>query len=173
MASHPILGRMTSSLSSSGGNHAIVIVESCFGSTRAVAEQIAQGLHEGGVAAQVLSPEQATADRIADAWLLALGAPTHNRGLPTATSRAQAGNGDTMGLREWLAAAQIAADVRLAAFDTVIRRSWLSGSAAKRIARALRRPKISVHSCVVTGSRGPLADGQAQAARDWGTQLAR
>ena len=64
----------------------------------------------------------------------------------------------------------------VAAFDTVISKNWLSGSAAKAIAKALRRHQgretTSVGSFVVTANKGPLAAGQESDARSWGRELA-
>jgi len=110
-----------------------------------------------------------------------LGAPTHNRGLPTATSRAkaceQAGSGEAShGIGGWLETTAIPASTGAAAFDTVISKGWLSGSAAKAIAKALQRHQgrrtVSVRSFVVTASKGPLADGEKTDAHSWGRELA-
>lgn len=59
---------------------AVIVVESCFGATRAAAEEIARGLRDSGVSTAVLAPREATAEKIGRAGLLVLGAPTHNRG---------------------------------------------------------------------------------------------
>lgn len=165
---------------------AVIVVESCFGSTRAAAREIARGLRDGGVPAQVLSPGQATGEALAGAGLVVLGAPTHNRGLPTTASLAKAaaaGSDDgTAGrtggpagrsMREWLTTAPIPSQARVAAFDTVTGRSWLHGSAARQILKALGRRRAPMRSLVVTGTQGPLAQGEAQAARAWGAELAR
>jgi len=64
----------------------------------------------------------------------------------------------------------------VAAFDTVISKGWLSGSAAKAIAKTLQRRQgrrtVSVRSFVVTANKGPLATGQETDARSWGRELA-
>ena len=154
---------------------AVIVVESCFGSTRAAAEEIARGLREEGVGAVVLAPRQASAEAIAGAGLIVLGAPTHNRGLPTPKSRASAvergGTAESTGMREWLATTTGA---RVAAFDTVTGRGWINGSAAKQAVRLARRRDAVVRSFLVrTGSHKGLADGQAALARAWGAELAR
>ena len=160
---------------------ALIVVESYFGNTRAIAEAVAAGLIEGGVEAQVVDVSQAPSALPADLDLLVLGAPTHNRGLPTATSRAkaraQAESGKAShGIGEWLETVAIPASTTAAAFDTVISKGWLSGSAAKAIAKALRRHQgrktASVKSFVVTANKGPLAAGQETDARSWGRELA-
>ena len=160
---------------------ALIVVESYFGNTRAIAEAVAAGLIEGGVEAQVIDVSQAPSALPADLDLLVLGAPTHNRGLPTATSQAkaceQAGSGEAShGIGGWLETTAIPASTGAAAFDTVISKGWLSGSAAKAIAKTLQRRQgqrtVSVRSFVVTASKGPLATGQETDARSWGRELA-
>lgn len=166
---------------------ALVIVESHFGNTRTIARAVAAGLADAGVRASVLDADRAGAPP-ADLDLLVVGAPTHNRGLSTAGSRAAArrqgaaarrqgatapaGDG---GVREWLATASIPARTRVAVFDTVTARNWLSGSAAGAIAKTLRRAgrgEPAVRSFVVDSNRGPLADGEEEAARAWGREWA-
>ena len=160
---------------------ALIIVESCFGNTRAIAEAVAAGLIEGGIEAQMVDVAQAPGTLPEDLDLLILAAPTHNRGLPTAATRAkaraQAGPGNNSpGISEWLGDAEVPAALSVAAFDTVISKGWLSGSAAKAIAKALRRHQgretTSVGSFVVTANKGPLAAGQESDARSWGRELA-
>ena len=160
---------------------ALLIVESCFGSTRALAEETATGLREGGAQADIVPASQAPPAVPDDVSLLILAAPTHNRGLPTATSRAkaceQAGSGEAShGIGGWLETTAIPASTGAAAFDTVISKGWLSGSAAKAIAKALQRHQgrrtVSVRSFVVTASKGPLADGEKTDAHSWGRELA-
>ena len=160
---------------------ALIVVESYFGNTRAIAEAVAAGLIEGSVDAQVVDVSQAPSALPADLDLLVLGAPTHNRGLPTATSRAkaceQAGSGEAShGIGGWLETTAIPASTGAAAFDTVISKGWLSGSAAKAIAKALQRQQgrrtASVRSFMVAASKGPLAAGQESDARSWGRELA-
>ena len=160
---------------------ALIIVESYFGNTRAIAEAVATGLLDGGAEAQVVEVDQAPSTLPADLDLLVLGAPTHNRGLPTATSRAKAceqkgTRGSSHGIGEWLGSTALPASLNVSAFDTVVSRGWLSGSAAKAIAKALRRHQgretTSVRSFVVTASKGPLAGGEETDARSWGRKLA-
>ena len=160
---------------------ALIVVESYFGNTRAIAEAVAAGLIEGGVDAQVVDVSQAPSALPADLDLLVLGAPTHNRGMPTAATRAKACEqtepGEAPhGIGGWLETTAIPASTDAAAFDTVISKGWLSGSAAKAIAKALQRHQgrrtSSVRSFVVTASKGPLADGEKTDAHSWGRELA-
>ena len=160
---------------------AFIIVESYFGNTRAIAEAVSTGLIEGGVDAQIIDVSQAPSCLPADLDLLILGAPTHNRGLPTAATRAkacaQAGSGKAShGIGGWLETTVIPASTTAAAFDTVISKGWLSGSAAKAIAKTLQRRQgrrtVSIRSFVVTAIKGPLATGQETDAHSWGCELA-
>ena len=160
---------------------ALIVVESYFGNTRLIAEAVAAGMIEGGVDTQVVDASQAPSALPADLDLLVLGAPTHNRGLPTATSRAKAceqkgTRGSSHGIGEWLGSTALPASLNVSAFDTVVSRGWLSGSAAKAIAKALQRHQgrrtVSVRSFVVTASKGPLADGEKTDAHSWGRELA-
>ena len=160
---------------------AFIIVESYFGNTRAIAEAVSTGLIEGGVDAQIIDVSQAPSALPADLDLLVLGAPTHNRGMPTSATRAKACEqtepGEAPhGIGGWLETTAIPASTDAAAFDTVISKGWLSGSAAKAIAKALQRHQgrrtVSVRSFVVTASKGPLADGEKTDAHSWGRELA-
>ena len=154
--------------------NALLFVESCFGSTRALAEEVAAGLREGGAQADVVPAARAALTVSGDVSLLVLAAPTHNRGLPTPASRHSArsrgGSPEEPGMREWLGAATIPDGTRVLAIDTVTRRNWVSGSAARQVARMLRPRSVGTRS-FVAGSRGPLNEGEARAARTWGAGL--
>ena len=154
---------------------ALLIVESCFGSTRALAEETATGLREGGAQADIVPASQAPPAVPDDVSLLILAAPTHNRGLPTPSSRRSAqsrgGSPEESGVREWLEAATIPEGARVLAIDTVTQRNWISGSAAKRIAKMLGHGNVDTRSFVVARGQGPLDEDEARAARAWGAGL--
>ena len=66
---------------------------------------------------------------------------------------------------------------RAAAFDTRFDKSkFVTGSAARRIGRVLRRHGLRLfhpeHSFSVTGMNGPLAVGEVKRARAWGAEMA-
>lgn len=155
--------------------HALIVVESCFGNTFRIAEAIADGLRSAGAEVTVT---EAAADPVVDGHdLVCVGAPTHNMGLPSDRSRAQASQRGatvpTTGVAEWLAADPRLAGVRTAAFDTALP-SAFSGSAAKQIARRLRAARASVEgreSFTVGGSPVDLAAGELDRARAWGATL--
>lgn len=165
--------------------NAVVVYESMYGNTRAVAEAIADGL--GGAA--VVPVQDASAADAAD--LLVVGGPTHMHGLATTGSRRMAveaatedghagvepGAADGPGLRRWLHDMPQRDGARAAAFDTRLDRSpALTGAAARGIARRLRRRGYDVasrESFLVEDAEGPLEDGELDRARAWGETLAR
>jgi Flavodoxin domain len=166
---------------------ALVVYESMYGNTRAIATEVAAGL--GGTHEVTLVPvARATRELVAVAGLIVVGAPTHVHGMPSVASRRSAaetgrkpGSGLTMdpdaggpGLRAWLEA--LGAEGALAAaFDT--RRSGmpaLTGRASRGIARLLTRRGCRVllapESFLVSG-QNKLLDGEAMRARAWGAQV--
>jgi hypothetical protein len=166
---------------------ALVVVESVFGNTRRIAEEVARGLAEGlGETGQVriadVSDPAQPVDRVD---LLVAGGPTHAFAMTRMSTRRsaaeQAGGGARpaeTGLREWLAArAKAPEGARAAAFDTRMDRPRLPGSAAAGAARRLRRLGYDLVACPetfrVTGTRGPLRDGELDRARAWGFSVAR
>jgi len=165
---------------------AIVVYESVFGNTREIAEAIGDGL--GSVP---VLPVHEAAKRGGSVDLLVVGGPTHMHGLSTTRSRQLAAEGDhedgaghvepgaieEPGLRSWLRDLRPGAAERVAAFDTRLDKSpWVTGAAARGIARRLRRHGLDViatESFLVEDSEGPLADGELERARAWGAELAR
>ena len=166
--------------------NAIVVYESVYGNTRAVAEAVAEGLG----AAVVLAVKEAIG-RAGEAELLVVGGPTHMHGLATARSRQMAaaaahedggaaiepGATDEPGLRRWLHELAHSDGAHAAAFDTRLDKSpWLTGVAARGIARRLRHrgyEVLSEESFPVEDSEGPLEEGELDRARAWGGRLAQ
>jgi hypothetical protein len=165
---------------------ALVVYESMFGNTRAVAQAVALGL-SGAFEVTLDDCGRAPArlpDRLA---LLVVGAPTHAFGLSREGTREDARRQCTpdddpsdTGLREWLAglprtSASSPAPVT-AAFDTKVSHPNLPGSAAHAAARRLHRlgyvEATGPRTFHVNGNRGPLAEGESDAAFAWGQQLA-
>lgn len=154
---------------------AVVIVESCFGNTSAVADAIAEGLRSAGVQVETVAAGSAPTRLSAD--IVLVGAPTHNLGLPAAASRRQAvqkgGTVASTGVREWIATTTALAG-RVLAFSTTTGGRF-AGSAGKAIVKALNRRDIVAErgpDFTVTGTPGPLADGELERAREWGRTLA-
>ncbi|WP_053207917.1 flavodoxin family protein [Jiangella muralis] len=158
---------------------ALVVFESMFGNTQKIAEAIADGL---SVTMTVDTLEVGSAGSSLDGVdLLVVGGPTHAFGLSRRSTRANAAEkapggvvSKATGLREWLA--EVHADgAMVATFDTKADKPRLPGSAAHAARRLLRRrgyrPVAAAASFFVTGTTGPLADGEEERARRWGEQL--
>ena len=159
---------------------AIVVYESVYGNTRAIAEAIADGL--GGVpavAVQDMPPGSPGAE------LLVVGGPTHMHTMATARSHhaAAAGTGAapslepgaTLTIRDWIVDLPPAHGHLAAVFDTRLHRPrWLTGAASAVIDRRLRTAGydvIGAASFVVEDSEGPVAPGELQRARAWAAGL--
>jgi hypothetical protein len=168
------------------GMTAMIIYESVYGNTRAIAEAIADGLAGGEVV-----PVHEAAKRAADADLLVVGGPTHMHGLTTSRSRQMAvaaaeedgvahvepSAAEEPGLRRWLRDLDRSDGALAASFDTRLDKSpWLTGVASRGIARRLERHGYKIlgsESFLVKDSEGPLEDGELDRARGWGAQLAK
>lgn len=160
----------------------VVVYESMFGNTRAIAEEIAGGLADHGDV-EVFEVGDAPEAPVAD--LLVVGAPTHAFGLskpPTRhnaagmTERALISRGD--GAREWLASLT-SGPGEAAAFGTRV--SGPLGSAASAIGRRLRskgRHLICAPEDFYVAARDVEVDhalkpGELERARAWGDRLGR
>lgn len=160
---------------------AVVVYESFWGNTAAVARAIAEGI---GHDAQALTTDKATADVIAGVDLIVAGAPLIGFTLPTEKMREDLaknpGNPPTPpdvshpSMRAWLETLPPRKG-RSAAFETRI--WWSPGSAAKSILQKLEQsgylPVEKSERFIVTGKYGPLKDGEVERARQWGTELAK
>lgn len=153
---------------------ALIIVESCFGSTAAAGEAIAAGLRESGADVTVLAADLAPPVIVAD--IVVVGAPTHNLGLPNASTRREAERRGAKpvasGVREWLDR-PASIDGRIFAFATTTG-SRFSGSAAAAIVKQLKRRRIAAQrgpNFTVADTAGPLAEGELERARDWGRAI--
>jgi hypothetical protein len=160
---------------------AIVVYESHWGNTAAVARAIAEGL---GAGARALSTAEATGEVIAGVDLIVAGAPLLGFSLPTESMvkglATNPGQGPTPpdlshpSMRSWIAALP-AGDGRAAAFETRI--WWSPGSAAKTILGKLEA--VGYHTAakpqrfVVKGKYGPLREGELAKAKSWGAELAQ
>ena len=166
---------------------ALVVYESMYGNTHVVASNIADGLR-GTYEVTLIPVAAATADLVAEANLLVVGAPTHMHGLSTASSRqlarkaAKPESGLTLdpdaggpALRDWLSGLA-GGHVLAAAFDTrLVGVPALTGRASRGISRLLRRHGYRLvappESFVVT-KLNTLLDGESSRARRWGEALA-
>jgi flavorubredoxin len=159
---------------------AVVVYESHFGNTAAVARSIAEGI---GPDARALNTDEATSEAIGDADLIVAGAPVIAFGLSRDVMKAQiAAAADKAPtppdvshplLRSWLD--RLPAGPRMgAAFET---RIWWSprgatGTIESRMKRIGYRLTAKPERFIVAGGYGPLREGELQRAREWGTALA-
>jgi hypothetical protein len=152
-----------------------VICESSFGNTHAIAQAIAEVLD-----AEVIAVDDPI--DLLETDLLVVGAPTHVHGLPGRRSRQSAaeqggtGSDPAHGVREWLAELPRTVGCDAATFDTRFEKpTWLTGSAAKTIAKQLRRKGFELvaepESFYVLGTEGPLKDGELERAAAWAGRL--
>jgi hypothetical protein len=158
----------------------LVVYESLWGNTAAVARAIAEG---AGPEARALTTDEATPDVIAEAELIVAGAPVIAFGLPSermlgslATSQRDAPTPPDLShpsMRSWLAALPHGRG-RAAAFDTRLRWSprGANGSIVDGLERAGYESVGTPRKFIVTGTYGPLRDGELDRARAWGAELA-
>lgn len=166
---------------------AVVIFESMFGNTAAIAAVVADELVCSGLEVKVFEISTAPPAHEIHADLVVLGAPTHTFSLSRPGTREDAvrqgapTSHSTSGMREWLAEARQHRPVLslpVAAFDTRVSRvRRLPGSAARKISRlapgATLEPLVDVASFYVDDVAGPLVDGELDRARDWAHALTR
>ena len=160
---------------------AIVVYESHWGNTAAIAQAIAEGI---GPDARAMSTADATLEVVSDAELIVAGAPLLGFNLPTDTmvrglSSETAKGGPPPDLshptmRAWLDALPKGSALA-AAFETKI--SWSPGSSSKAILGRLKekgyREAAKPQRFVVKDRYGPLKEGELERAKAWGAELAR
>jgi hypothetical protein len=157
---------------------AVVVYESHWGNTEAVARAIAEGIGPG---ARALATDEATPEIVAGADLVVAGAPVIAFSLPRDGAQKQLA-ADTKGprpadlghplLRAWLDTVP-AGRGWFAAYET---RIWWSprgatGSIESRLQKAGYRRVAKAERFIVGGSYGPLRDGELERARAWGLTL--
>jgi hypothetical protein len=159
---------------------AVVVYESLWGNTAAVARAIAEGIGPG---TRALTTDEATDDVLEDAELVVAGAPVIAFGLANDRSRAGIARGEAdaptppdvshPSLRSWLADLPGGHGAG-AAFETRI--WWSPRGATGTIETGLRRAGYATIAkagkFVVDGKYGPLRDGELERAREWGEALA-
>jgi flavodoxin len=158
---------------------ALVMYESMFGNTETVARAVAEGM---AGQFEVTVADVRTMPRAFGMDVIVLGGPTHAFGMSRPSSRqdavrqgAERAGAVDVGLREWLDLSPQLTGLAAAVFDTKVDRP-LTGSAGRKATRGLRRLGcrmiVPVESFHVTGTPGPLADGERERARRWGEVVA-
>ena len=159
--------------------HAIVVYESVWGNTAAVARAIAEGIGSG---TRAYATDEVPTDALASAGLIVAGSPVFAFGLPTDGIRdrilrdeVDPASPPDLGhpsLRYWLDTVPLGHG-RSAAFET---RIWWSprgatGAIEKRLGRLGYPPVAKGEKFVVRDKYGPLRDGEIERARAWGHEL--
>lgn len=159
----------------------LMVYESMWGNTRAVAEAVAARL---GDDVTVVEVADAPARLPAGLDLLVLGGPTHAFSMSrTSTRRSAVAKGATVGdvahgIREWLEEVEAGEPVDVATFDTRVAGTMqhLPGSAAKAAGKQVRHHHlgrlVATESFYVDDTPGPLSVGELGRARAWGESLA-
>ena len=158
----------------------VVVYESHWGNTEAVARAVAEGI---GPDARALHTDDATAAAVAGADLIVAGAPVIAFSLTRESMRAQI-TGDEKAprppdvshplLRSWLDALPAGTGWG-AAFETRI--WWSPRGATSAIEAKLKKagyPRLAkAERFIVAGAYGPMKDGELDRARAWGATLAQ
>jgi hypothetical protein len=165
---------------------ALVVFESLFGDAEAIARAIADGL-ASTFPADVVSATDAPDEIPGDVRLLVVGGPNHALSMPRQSTRKAAVEqhgaeiaDPTRGLHEWLDTVRVVGqDTRAAAFDTrsdhpklLVKLDHASRTEEKLLRRHGLTMVAPAEHFYVTDTKGPLADGEEERAREWGTVLA-
>lgn len=160
----------------------VIITESYFGNTAAIAEEIAAGLTDAGTDTTVTTAEDALNAQAPEGTdLVILATPTHNMGLPSPTTRRQASdkgaeNSPATGIREWiddLSPSVAGPGTRIIAVATTTG-GFMAGSASKAVVKALKKKGVTAtrgEDFTVADVPGPLAEGEKERARAWAQTL--
>lgn len=170
--------------------HTLVLYESMYGNTHAIAKAIGEGARAGGEVT-VIPAHQSTTELVAWADLVIVGGPTHARGMSTEASRTSAtaaaakpdgwseitldANAEGIGVREWLEGVGDAHGKPAVAYDTrVFGPSLLTGRAASAIDKGLRghgfRVVAKAESFMID-THQRLRVGEVDRARKWGARM--
>jgi hypothetical protein len=159
---------------------AVVVYESHWGNTEAIAQAVAAGI---GPKAEALTTDQSSGAALKDADLVVAGAPLIAFGLPSDKTRggvaAESAKAPTPPdlshplMSAWLDGLP-RGHGRSASFETRMR--WSPGGATGAIDRGLEgagfRSLGKGRRFIVKGKYGPLRDGEIELARRWGAELA-
>jgi hypothetical protein len=168
---------------------ALIVYESIYGNTHAVADGIAAGLRSLGDV-RVVPVHEATAELVAWADLVVVGSPTHAHGMTRTSTRKgaieAAGKPNSAlaldpdaagpGVRDWLGSLGRVHGTRAAAFDTRFDGpAMFTGRASGGIANGLRHLGFALAAepeSFLVDRRTKLVAGEADRAARWGARLA-
>jgi hypothetical protein len=161
---------------------ALVVHESMFGNTEAVARSIADGLRTvPGTDVDLVAVRDAGTD-LEGVELLFVGGPTHAFSMSRPSTRSDAGDKGAdhraargPGLREWIEQLEPPEGIAVAVFDTRVRHPRVPGSAARAARKRLHARGFKAVDPPTTfwvdGLTGPLLEGEEARARAWGADL--
>ncbi|MGA2453079.1 MAG: flavodoxin [Solirubrobacteraceae bacterium] len=167
---------------------AVIVYESMFGNTHAIADAVGKGL-EPMLEVVVVPLAEAGRERSGDADLLVVGGPTHYHGMSRPRSRKRAaataqkpsndlvldGDADGPGVRDWLGSLGHG-HAKVAAFDTRFNGlAGFTGRASKAISRKLHKHGFEVVAkpeSFFVDSKHHLEPGEEARAQEWGKRLA-
>ncbi len=165
---------------------ALVVYESMYGNTAAIAEAIAASLRMRGMTVDAQPVSKVSAAEVAEVDLLLVGGPTHIHGMSRSATRKTAAEdtantfaGMTIdpGLRELLGELGVGHGRLAAAFDTRIDKPmFFTGSAARGIARRLNRLGFRLvvpPESFLVAPTNHLLSGETKRATAWGAALER
>lgn len=177
---------MTTDMSGGSRTAVTIVFESLFGSTRQVAEAIAEGIRET-VPVSVLPVAAASA--LEECAVLVVGAPTHAHSLSNAASRSEArrwardpvkdlrieGGSSATGVREWIERCP-SVRVGYVAFDTRVDMPRIfTGSAASAIRKRLKKRgprEMVLPESFLVDKDSHLLPSELDRARRWGREIA-
>ena len=165
---------------------AVVIYESMFGDNQQVAQAIAAGLIEAGVAGEAIEVGAAPTAIGSDIDLIVVGSPNHAWSMPRPNTRESAAVkadiplvSQGIGVREWLESASLMPGLRTVAYDTrsshpkaIVVMDHASKSIEKGLAKLGGARLVPAEHFRVAGMKGPLEPGEAERAHAWGVTLA-
>lgn len=164
---------------------AVVVYESMYGNTHAVADAIGRGLAGSGEVV-VVPVAQAAPALVTDADLVVVGGPTHAHGMSRPSTRKAAvdqakdnpidPSATGPGVREWLETIPPVA-ASAAAFDTRagMAPALLTGRASKGIAKQLHQHgfgQVAEPESFLIDKDNHLEPGEVERAEEWGARLA-
>ena len=139
----------------------LIVYDSVYGNTEKIARAIGEAVAASGEV-KVVRAGEANASELASIDLLIVGSPTHG-GRPTAAVQDLLNKLTQPSLK----------GIKVVAFDTRATSKFarIFGNAAGRIAGQLRKKGgvliVSPEGFLVTGTKGPLKDGELQRAAAW------